>query len=58
MIRQYNESDIDEVMYIWPDANINVHNFIHSDYWCSNYGMVREMISNAEIYVYEDECTN
>lgn len=39
MIRQYNESDIDEVMYIWLDANINAHNFIHSDYWRSNYGM-------------------
>ena len=57
MIRQYNEGDIDTIIQIWLDTNIQAHHFISSDYWRANYDMVREMLPNAEIYVYEDDCT-
>ena len=57
MIRQYNEGDIDTIIQIWLDTNIQAHYFISSDYWRANYDMVREMLPNAEIYVYEDDCT-
>lgn len=58
MIRQYGEGDIDTVMQIWLDTNIHAHNFIHPDYWHSNFNMVREMLPYAEIYVHEEECAN
>lgn len=57
MVRQYSDSDIDTVMQIWLDTNIQAHHFIPSDYWRTNYNMVREMLSHAEIYVHEDDCT-
>ena len=57
MIRKYNEGDIDTIIQIWLDTNIQAHYFISSDYWRANYDMVREMLPNAEIYVYEDDCT-
>ena len=56
MIRQYNEGDIDTIIQIWLDTNIQAHHFISSDYWRANYDMVRKMLPNAEIYVYEDDC--
>lgn len=56
MIRQYAADDIDTVMQIWFDTNIQAHYFISSDYWQSNYGVVKEMLPQAEIYVHEDDC--
>lgn len=58
MIRQYNEGDLDAVMQIWLYTNIRAHNFITSDYWQTNFDMVREMLPHAEIYVHEDDCVN
>ena len=55
MIRQYDEYDIDALMKIWLDTNIQAHNFISSDYWRSNYDMVRKILPYAEIYVYQDD---
>lgn len=56
MIRQYANGDIDAVMQIWLNTNIQTHNFISSDYWQSNFHVVKEMLPHAEIYVYEDDC--
>ena len=55
VIRQYDEYDIDALMKIWLDTNIQAHNFIPSDYWRSNYDMVRKILPYAEIYVYQDD---
>ena len=55
LIRQYDEYDIDALMKIWLDTNIQAHNFISSDYWRSNYDMVRKILPYAEIYVYQDD---
>ena len=55
VIRQYDEYDIDALMKIWLDTNIQAHNFISSDYWRSNYDMVRKILTYAEIYVYQDD---
>ena len=57
MIRQYNKGDIDTIIQIWLDTNIQAHYFISSDYWRANYDMVREILSHAEIYVYENNGT-
>ena len=56
MIRKYVNGDINAVMQIWLNTNIQAHSFIASDYWQSNFDMVREMLPRAEIYVYEDDC--
>ena len=57
MIRKYREIDLTKVMQIWLDANIRTHNLIDQSYWLNNYDMVKEVIPQAEVYVYEDEVT-
>lgn len=53
MIRELRKADIIKVAGIWLDTNIKAHNFIPTQYWESNYELVKEMLSHAEVYVYE-----
>ncbi len=53
MIRKFEDNDINDIMQIWKDENIRAHEFILKQYWESNYNFVKEIIPNAEIYVYE-----
>ena len=57
MIRVFNENDLYAVMQIWFDTNIITHNFISKSYWIDNYDMVKEILPQAEVYVYENEIT-
>lgn len=57
MIRKFQKPDLDAVMQIWLDSNIEAHGFIPSAYWMDHYDMVRAMLPEAEIYVYENEET-
>ena len=54
MIRELNKVDIDRVAGIWLDTNIKAHYFIPAKYWESNFEFVKEMMLQAEVYVYED----
>ncbi|MEW8993362.1 N-acetyltransferase [Clostridium sp.] len=55
-IRAFNIEDIEEVVDIWLNSNIAAHNFIHEDYWNSNYELVKtQYIPNSETYIYEEE---
>lgn len=58
MIRTFRKSDLSAVMEIWLDTNIKAHSFISKEYWTSNYEKVKEILPNAEVYVYEDDDTN
>ena len=58
MIRVFNENDLYAVMQIWFDTNIITHNFISKSYWIDHYDMVKEILPQAEVYVYENEITN
>ena len=58
MIRAFKENDISVVMQIWLDTNIKTHSFISKCYWMDNYDMVKKIMPQAEIYVYEDNITN
>lgn len=58
MIRKMQAGDIDKVAEIWLDTNLKAHDFIPSEYWKENYEAVKEMISQAEVYVYIDENKN
>ena len=55
MIRELQEADIDRVAEIWLDSNLKAHYFIPEQYWKSNFEAVKEMLSQAEVYVYEDD---
>ena len=52
MIRKLKKEDIDEVMEIWKKENIRTHNFISKEYWKNNYEYVKDILPNADIYVY------
>ena len=39
----------------WLDTNIRAHNFISKQYWQNNFNIVKEMLSQSEIYVYEEK---
>lgn len=55
MIRVLQKSDINRVADIWLDTNLKAHYFIPAQYWKSNYDLVKEMLSQAEVYVYESD---
>ena len=54
MIRMLQNIDINSVAGIWLKANLNAHYFISKHYWVSNYELVKKMLAQAEVYVYED----
>ena len=58
MIRKLQKTDIDTVSQIWLDANRDAHDFIPAEYWENNFLPVKEMLLQAEVYVYIDECKN
>lgn len=55
MIEKLQKPDIDTVIYIWFDTNIKSHNFISAQYWKNNLETVKQMILQAEVYVYKEK---
>ena len=55
MIRKLQKVDINRFADIWLKNNLKVHFFIPEQYWISNYEFVKEMLPQAEVYVYEDD---
>lgn len=56
-IRTLGECDLDTVMQIWLDTNIHTHDFIPREYWTGKYVMVKNMLPQAEVYVFENKDT-
>lgn len=54
MIRKLQITDINKVASIWLDTNLKAHYFISSKYWKSNFELVKEMLLQAEVYVYKN----
>ncbi len=54
MIRKFKVDELETVMKIWLETNIKAHGFINESYWQSNYGLVKEMLPNATIFIYKD----
>ena len=54
MIRKLQEPDVDRVMALWLGANLKAHDFVPAAYLRSNFEPVKEMLPQAEVYVYED----
>jgi putative acetyltransferase len=55
MIRELRKVDIKKVAEIWLDTNIKTHYFISAQYWKSNFELVKELLLQATVYVYEDK---
>lgn len=53
MIIKFKKSQLDAVMNIWLEANIAAHDFIPASYWHEKYEMVRELIPQSDIFVFE-----
>ena len=54
MIRELRKADINKVAEIWLNTNIKAHDFITAQYWKSNFELVKELLLQATVYVYED----
>ena len=55
MIRKLRKTDLDEVAYIWLHTNKKAHDFIAETYWDEHFEMVKGMLGDAEIYVFEEQ---
>ena len=55
MIRELRKVDINKVAEICLDTNIKTHYFISAQYWKSNFELVKELLLQATVYVYEDK---
>ena len=55
MIRELRKVEINKVAEIWLDTNIKTHYFISAQYWKSNFELVKELLLQATVYVYEDK---
>ena len=53
MIRKMQNTDINRVADIWLKTNLKAHYFIPEQYWTSNYELVKEMMLQSEVYVFE-----
>jgi len=54
MIQNFNISKLEEVMKIWLDTNIKAHDFIPEKYWLNNFALVKNLLPQADILVYQD----
>ena len=55
MIRKLQKADINRVADIWLDTNLKSHSFIPAQYWKDNFELVKGMLSQAEVYIYEND---
>lgn len=55
MIRAPQKTDLDAVADIWLSANLSAHDFIPAQYWQGHFAQVKELLAQAELYVYEEE---
>ena len=53
MIREFQPADTDRVAELWLAANLQAHAFIAPEYWRGNQDMVKGLLPQAEVYVYE-----
>ena len=55
MIREFQPADTDRVAELWLAANLQAHAFIAPEYWRGNQDMVKGLLPQAEVYVYEKD---
>lgn len=52
MIRRMEPHDLDACINIWLQSNLSAHDFIPATYWSSHLDYMREVLPQAEVWVY------
>lgn len=55
MIRNFEPRDLGRVMELWLEGNLDAHGFVPASYWTSNAPVVRELLMQAELTVWEED---
>lgn len=55
MIRKFKKDEIDQIANLWLETNISAHNFINENYWKEQFDNVKEMLPQAELFIYEED---
>lgn len=55
VIRKMQKTERDRVAEIWLEGNIAAHDFIPAHYWERNFEFVKKALTQAEVYVYEED---
>lgn len=55
MIRKAHLADLPSVLDIWFQTNLEVHSFISPHYWQNNVDYMKQVLPQAEVFVYEDK---
>ena len=54
MIRNLQTTDMDRVAEIWLQTNLRAHGFLSAAYWEGYFEPVKQMLPQAEVYLYEE----
>lgn len=54
MVRRFQSGDLEQVSEIWLEANVQAHDFIPGRYWEGRLEAVKQLLPQAELYVWED----
>lgn len=54
MIRKMQPADLEPALELWLAANLQAHGFIDPAYWHDNLEPLRQMLPQAEVYVYAE----
>lgn len=55
MVRKFQKGDLERVLEIWLTANAQAHAFIPREYWEGRLELVRELLPQAELCVWQAE---
>lgn len=55
MIKEFKIDYLDEVMKIWLETNIIAHYFIEKEYWINNFDLVKELLPDAKVYIFQED---
>lgn len=53
MISHLQPEQLDVVMQIWLETNISAHDFVPASYWEGNVALVRELLPQSDVFVYQ-----
>lgn len=54
MVREFQRDDLERAAEIWLEANLQAHGFIPRAYWEEQLETVRDLLPQAELYVWQD----
>ncbi len=55
MIKNLDINKLEAVMNIWLETNIDAHGFIDKKYWTKNYDLVKELLKEVDVYIFEED---